>query len=341
MPGKLTRLYDDFKLVNLGNNMTGSIINSSDALYGASKPGDRTPQAPFYGASTFMRRPYQRELRNIDIAVLGVPFDLAVCNRPGARFGPRAIRQASRDISSWNKPYPWDFNPFDHLNVIDYGDVIYRYGDAAEMVAQTQACVAEILRQGAQTLSLGGDHFVALPILREIAKVHGAVSLVHFDAHTDTERSDNPYDHGCMFYRAVEEGIVDPDRSVQIGIRTDYNKEKDRFSVIDSSEVHRIGIEATVEKVKQVIKNHKAYLTFDIDALDPAFAPGTGTPVPGGLTSIQALEIMRGLQGIDFIGMDVVEVAPDYDNSEITALVAAQLALEYICIQAASRVNNK
>lgn len=286
-----------------------------------------------------MRRPYQRELANVDIAILGVPFDLAVCNRPGTRFGPRAIRQASRDISSWDKQYPWGFNPFDHINAADYGDVVYRYGNAGEMVEQTQACVADILRQGAQTLSLGGDHFVALPILREIAKVHGAVSLVHFDAHTDTERNDNPYDHGCMFYRAVEEGLVDPSRSVQIGIRTDYDKEKDRFSVVDASTVHRIGIEATVEKITQVVKNHKTYLTFDIDALDPAFAPGTGTPVPGGLTSNQALEIMRGLKGIDFIGMDVVEVAPDYDHSEITALVAAQLALEYICIQAYSRVD--
>lgn len=286
-----------------------------------------------------MRRPYLRELAKVDIAILGVPFDLAVCNRPGTRFGPRAIRQASRDISSWEKQYPWGFNPFDHVKTADYGDVIYRYGNAGEMIEQTQACVADILRQGAQTLCLGGDHFVALPILREIARVHGAVSLVHFDAHTDTERNDNPYDHGCMFYRAVEEGIVDPDRSVQIGIRTDYDKEKDRFHVIDAATVHRIGIESTIENITQVVKNHKAYLTFDIDALDPAFAPGTGTPVPGGLTSNQALEIIRGLKGIEFIGMDIVEVAPDYDHSEITALVAAQLALEYICLQAFAKIN--
>ena len=318
--------------------MTGSNINSSDSIYGASNPEDPTSEAPFYGANTFMRRPYRRQLSNVDIAILGVPFDLAVCNRPGTRFGPRAIRQASRDISSWEKQYPWGFNPFDHVNTVDYGDVIYRYGNAGEMVEQTQACVADILQQGAQTLCLGGDHFVTLPILREIAKVHGTLSLVHFDAHTDTERNDNPYDHGCMFYRAVEEGIVDPGRSIQIGIRTDYDKEKDRFYVIDAPTVHRIGIEGTKEKITQVVKNHKTYLTFDIDALDPAFAPGTGTPVPGGLTSNQALEIMRGLRGIDFIGMDVVEVAPNYDHSEITALVAAQLALEYICLQAYSRV---
>jgi agmatinase len=287
--------------------MKDSKINTPDSIFGRSNSDKPTPEAPFFGASTFMRRPYSRELQNADIAILGVPFDLAVCNRPGTRFGPRAIRQASRD----------------------------RYGNAAEMVEQTQASVTDILQKGAHPLSLGGDHFVSLPILREIAKAHGAVSLVHFDAHTDTERNDNPYDHGCMFYRAVEEGLVDPTRSVQIGIRTDYDKENDQFNVIDATTVHRIGIEATVADIKKTVGNHQAYLTFDIDALDPAFAPGTGTPVPGGLTSNQALEIFRGIWDIEFIGMDVVEVAPDYDHSEITALVAAQLGLEFICMQAA------
>lgn len=319
--------------------MKDSDINSSDSIFGFSNPDKGTSEAPFFGANTFMRRPYSRELQNTDIAVLGVPFDLAVCNRPGTRFGPRAIRQASRDIASWKNQYPWGFSPFDFVNVCDYGDVVYRYGNAAEMVERTQTCVADILGQGAQTLSLGGDHFVSLPILREITKVHGAVSLVHFDAHTDTERNDNPYDHGCMFYRAVEEGIVDPNTSVQIGIRTDYNKELDQFTVIDSATVHRTGIDETVEKIKQVVGSRKAYLTFDIDVLDPAFAPGTGTPVPGGLTSNQALEILRDIREIEFVGMDIVEVAPDYDHSEITALIAAQLGLEYLCMQAARKQN--
>jgi agmatinase len=317
--------------------MPGKDVNSSNSIFGQSAPNEITPEAPFYGASTYLRQPYTRQLDNVDITVLGVPFDLAVCNRPGTRFGPRAIRQASRDLSSWDNQYPWGFNPFKILNVVDYGDVIYRYGNAAEMVEQTQACVADILNQGSQTLSLGGDHFVSLPILREVAKKHGPVSLLHFDAHTDTERNNNPYDHGCMFYRAVEEGLVDPTRSIQIGIRTDYDQDRDKFVVIDSPAVHRIGIEATIDKIKQVVADHKTYLTFDIDALDPAYAPGTGTPVPGGLTSNQALEILRGLAGINFIGMDVVEVAPDYDHSEITALIAAQLGLEYICLLASAK----
>jgi agmatinase len=163
------------------------------------------------------------------------------------------------------------------------------------------------------------------------------VSLVHFDAHTDTERSDNPFDHGSMFYRAVEEGLVEPERSVQIGIRTDYDRRHDRFTVLDAPWVHRHGIDETLARIRACVGSARAYLTFDVDALDPAFAPGTGTPVPGGLSSIQALEILRGLHGIDFVGMDVVEVAPDYDHAEITALIAAQLALEYLCLCAANR----
>jgi agmatinase len=310
-------------------------IENSDSIYGQADIDAATPEAPFFGASTFMRRPYRRDLDGIDIAVLGVPFDLAVCNRPGSRFGPAAIRKASRDLAGWENQYPWGFNPFRRIKVVDYGDVIYRYGDAAAMVAQTQASVAEIVRQGAQPLSLGGDHFVSLPILREIAAIHGPVSLVHFDAHTDTERNDNPFDHGCMFYRAVEEGLVDPERSVQIGIRTDYDRQHDRFTVLDAAWVHRHGIDQTLERIKSCVGANAAYMTFDIDALDPAFAPATGTPVPGGLSSIQALEILRGLHGIEFVGMDVVEVAPDYDHAEITALIAAQLALEYICLRAA------
>ncbi|MDH3389461.1 MAG: arginase family protein, partial [Gammaproteobacteria bacterium] len=233
-------------------------INSPDSIYGRAKPGEPGGEAPFFGASTFMRRPYDRQLDNVDIAVIGVPFDLAVCNRPGTRFGPRAIRQASRDMASWNRQYPWGFNPFDYVKVVDYGDVIYRYGNAAEMVEQTQACVAAILDRGAQTLAMGGDHFVSLPILREVARKHGALSLVHFDAHTDTERNANPYDHGSMFYRAVAEGVVDPDRSIQIGIRTDYDSERDRFTVIDAATVHRGGIDATIDRIRQVIAGHKA-----------------------------------------------------------------------------------
>jgi agmatinase len=314
-----------------------SEIESADAIYASAEPGASTPEAPFYGASTFMRRPYRRDLAGIDVAVLGVPFDLAVCNRPGTRFGPAAIRRASRDMASWENQYPWGFNPFKRLRVVDYGDVIYRYGDAAAMVEQTRACVADILRQGAQTLCLGGDHFVSLPILREVAARYGPVSLVHFDAHTDTERNDNPYDHGCMFYRAVEEGLVEPTRSVQIGIRTDYNRELDRFTVLDAPWVHRHGIDDTVARIRQCVGANPAYLTFDIDALDPAFAPATGTPVPGGLNSNQALEILRALRGVEFVGMDVVEVAPDYDHAEITALIAAQLALEYLCLRASAR----
>lgn len=314
--------------------MATSDINSSDFAYGKADASASTLEAPLFGTATFMRRPYSRDLDDVDIAVLGIPFDLAVCNRPGSRFGPEAIRRATRDPSCWENQYPWGFNPFKRLRVIDYGDVIYQYGDAATMVEQTQACVADIVSQGVQTLCLGGDHFSTLPVLREVAKQNGPVSLIQFDAHTDTERNDNPFDHGTVFHRAVEEGLVDPERSVQIGIRTDYDREQDRFTVLDSPWLHRNGVDATIEKIEQVVGDHQAYISFDIDALDPAYAPGTGTPVPGGLTSNQALEILRGLTDVSLIGMDVMEVAPDYDHSEITALVAGQLALEFVCVQA-------
>jgi len=304
---------------------------SSDdhALYGSSQ------ELLFAGLSTFMRRKYTRDLdsTDVDIAVLGIPCDLATCYRPGTRFGPAAIRQSSVDMACWDKQFHWDFNPFKRLAIVDYGDVHFEYGNPASMVEKTQHDVAAILAAGAETLCLGGDHYVSLPILREQAKVHGPLSLVHFDAHTDTYRDGNTYDHGSMFHYAVEEGLIDPERSVQIGIRTEYDKEHDKFVVLSAPWVHENGTSATAKEIKRVVGDHKAYLTFDIDCLDPAFAPGTGTPVAGGLTSAQALEIMRSLSGVNFIGMDIVEVSPTYDVGNVTAIVAAQLTLEYLCLK--------
>ncbi len=293
----------------------------------------------FGGLPTFMRRHYSRELSDVDIAVVGVPCDLATSFRPGARFGPSAIRKASIDMAWWDKQFFWDFNPFNRLAIVDYGDVQYEYGNPADMVEKTQSQVAEILKHGSEVLCLGGDHFISLPVIRAHADVHGPLSLVHFDAHTDTDSHGNTYDHGSMFYHAVEEGIVDPERSVQIGIRTEYDKNTDRFVVLSAPWVHDHGIVATIEEIRRVVADNKAYLTFDIDCLDPAFAPGTGTPVVGGLSSAQALAIMRGLTKINFIAMDVVEVAPAYDTSSITAFAAAQLTLEYLCLKAFSRTD--
>lgn len=300
---------------------------TAKSLYGS------THEPAFSGALSFMRRNYQKDLTGVDIAVIGVPFDLATSNRPGTRMGPKAIRESSANLS-WGEHFPWGFDPFTRLAVIDYGDVVIETGNPQSMVDGLQSMVAEVLAAGAEPLCLGGDHYIALPILRELAKVHGPLSLVHFDAHTDTEEEEEEYCHGTMFKQAVDEGIIDPHRSVQIGIRTDFEPDGHHFTVIDSPWIHDNGIDATLEKVKSVIGDHKAYLSFDIDCLDPSFAPGTGTPVVGGLSSAQVLKILRNLKGINFVGMDMVEVSPTYDVGDITAMAAASFVLEYLCLKA-------
>jgi agmatinase len=290
-------------------------------------------EPPYTGALSFLRRNYTRDLTGVDVAVLGVPFDLATSNRPGTRFGPRAVREASADLS-WGPYFPWGFDPFDRLAVVDYGDVLFEYGDPQNLVTSLQGEVKRILAAGVQTLCLGGDHFITLPILREHAAVHGPISLVHFDAHTDTEEEGGEIDHGTMFRTALREGLVVPERSVQVGIRTHYDPDGYPMVVLDAPSVHRNGVEETISAIKGAVGDSKAYLTFDIDCLDPSFAPGTGTPVVGGLSSAVALEIIRGLKDVNWIGMDVVEVAPAYDVGNITALAAATLAMEYLCIKA-------
>lgn len=294
-----------------------------------------TVHEPTYaGALSFMRRRYTKDLTDVDVAVSGVPLDTATTNRPGARFGPAAIRAASAHLS-WGPPWPWGFDPFDRLAVVDYGDCYFDHGRPAEIPERIEAHAATILEAGAELLTLGGDHFITLPLLRAHAKRYGPLSLVHFDAHSDTwADEEGRVDHGTMFYHAAREGIVDPGRSVQIGIRT-HNSDRLGFTWIDAAFVHEHGVAATVAEIRRIVGRHKAYLTFDIDCLDPAFAPGTGTPVTGGLSTAQAQAALRALSDIDFVAMDVVEVAPAYDTAEITALAAATLALDYLCLKAA------
>ena len=191
----------------------------------------------------------------------------------------------------------------------------------------------ELLRSGKTLLSFGGDHFVTLPLLRAHHAVHGELALIHFDAHTDTYEQGGEFDHGTMFYRAPREGLIDPACSVQVGIRTEYEPLTHGFAVLDADWVNNQGWVSAVEAIRERVGSRKAYLTFDIDCLDPAFAPGTGTPVAGGLASNTALQILRGLKGLDIVGMDVVEVAPAYDHAEITALAAATLSLELLYLQ--------
>lgn len=285
----------------------------------------------YAGALSFMRRKYSKDLEGVDIAVAGIPLDIATTNRPGARFGPRAIRAASAGIS-WERPWPWDIDPGQQLTIVDYGDCDFDFGRPETVVPFIEQFIGGILDSGAASLVLGGDHFVSYPVLRAYAKKHGPVSLVHFDAHSDTWSEEHQgLNHGTMFYHAVREGLVDDSRSVQIGLRTTNDKPMN-FNILDSRWVHRNGPEAVAAEIKRIVGDNKSYLTFDIDCLDPGYAPGTGTPVCGGLSTFQALEVIRGLAGINLVGMDVVEVAPAYDVGEITALAGATLAAELLCL---------
>lgn len=293
----------------------------------------REQEMTYSGANSFLRRTYTRDLSGADIAVTGIPFDMATSGRPGARFGPRAVRAASVGLAELDA-YPWAFDPFDHVAVADYGDCFIDYGYPERAVEVIQAHAAEILATDTMMLSIGGDHFVTYPLLRAHADKYGPLALVHFDAHCDTWPDDGArLDHGSMFLRAARDGIIDPARSVQIGIRT-ANSDTHGFTILGAPWVHREGIGAVLDVVAEVVGNHKAYLTFDIDCLDPAFAPGTGTPVAGGLSTAQALGLIRGLGSLNLVGADLVEVAPTYDISEITALAGATILHDIICLQA-------
>ena len=295
-----------------------------------------TPEVMYAGALSFLRRKYSRDLENVDLAVTGIPFDLATTNRSGARLGPRAIRAASTNLA-WERQWPWEFDPFERINVVDYGDCVFDPGRPDSIVPAIESHIRTILDHDTATLSFGGDHFITYPILRAYAQKYGTLSLLHFDAHSDTwEDEPGRVDHGTMFYHAVNENLVDPTRSVQIGLRTTNDKPMG-FNIMDARYIHGHTAEQIVAEIKKHIGNHPVYLTFDIDCLDPAFAPGTGTPVVGGLSSFQALEIIRALRGINLVGMDLVEVAPAYDVSEITALAGATLAHEFICLFAADK----
>jgi agmatinase len=307
-----------------------------NAFTGDKLKGTVMGSASYAGALSFIRRKYSRELDGVDVAVTGIPLDTATSNRPGARFGPRAIRAASPGIS-WARPWPWDINPMTALSIVDYGDCEFDYGDPDSVTDTIEKHIDTILDAGVAVLVFGGDHYITYPVLKSHASRHGQLSLVHFDAHSDTWKDDEEkrVDHGTMFYHAARDGLVDPQRSAQIGLRT-TNDDTMGFHILDARQIHAEGPGAIAEKVKEVVGDNKVYLTFDIDCLDPCYAPGTGTPVCGGISTFQALEIVRGLRGINLVGMDVVEVAPAYDVGEITALAGATLAMEFLCLYAAN-----
>lgn len=291
----------------------------------------------FGGAPSFLRRTWTKDLTGVDLAITGVPFDQAVTNRPGARLGPRAIREASA-LQAFDPPWGWDFDPLEVISVADYGDLAFDYADVAAFPAALEAHATAILDRGAGMIALGGDHSISLPILRAHAARHGPLALVQFDAHTDTWADDSPgrIDHGTMFCKAVREGVIDPARSVQVGIRT-TNPDTLGIAVIGAREVHEQGPARIARAIRDRVGDGPAYLSFDIDCLDPAFAPGTGTPVWGGLASWQAAAILQDLAGLPLVGGDVVEVAPPFDPSGATAVAGAHAAVELMCLFAAAR----
>jgi agmatinase len=287
----------------------------------------------FAGVPSFLRRRYSKDLSGVDLAITGIPFDQAVTNRPGTRLGPRAIREASL-LQPFDPPYGWDgYSPLEALAMVDYGDMAFDYAYPADVPARIEAHVAAILGAGAGCITLGGDHSITLPILRAHAARHGPLALIQVDAHTDTWPDDNParIDHGTFCYTAVKEGLIDVAHSAHVGIRT-VVEDNLGIEIIDAQAVGARGAAAVAETLRQKVSDRPVYLSFDIDGLDPAFAPGTGTPVWGGLSSREAAGLMRRLAGINLVGGDVVEVSPPFDHANITAVAAAHVAMELICL---------
>jgi agmatinase len=271
-----------------------------------------------------------------NICIAGIPFDLATTNRSDARFGPQAIRQASRMLR--DGAHPKSFVDPLALALADIGNFRIALGDIPATVTSIERQARDI----AHLVALGGDHSITLPLLRALGRRVGPVGLVHFDAHVDTwpDNFGQVFAHGSVFYHALNEGLVDPHRMVQIGIRSPVGRDvydwtlAQGVTILPADEVHELGPAAVADRIRTVVGTQPTYLSFDIDVLDPAFAPGTGTPEIGGLASWQAQSIMRRLRGLRFIGMDVVEVAPAYDVAEITALAAATMVWEYLALQA-------
>ena len=299
-----------------------------DSLYGTEN------EMPYSGSRSFMRRRLTRNLEGVDYAIMGVPFDLSTSGRPGTRFGPEALRRATAQLS-WGEVWPWGFDPFDRLAVVDYGDVHFKRGKQEQMLQNTVDQALNVLRSGSRLIGLGGDHLSTYPLLKAHAEVHGPLALIQFDAHRDTADSED-LDHGSFVHHAMQEGLIDPKRSIQIGIRTFY-EHNDDITVLYRPWLREHGVAALIEKIKSVVGEGPAYLTFDIDCIDPAFAPGTGTPVVDGLAPHEAIDTIRALGDLDIVGMDVVEVSPPYDHAETTALLGASVILEHLCAVADKR----
>jgi len=288
--------------------------------------------------ATFMRTPLAQSLSDIDIGLVGIPYDGALTNRPGARHGPREVRNQSSLMRAIN--HVTRTNPYELCRVADVGDVNFtQVFDIEATHGEISEFIDQMVANQVLPLAVGGDHSVSLPVLRSLAK-NGPVAMIHIDAHTDTWDSfqGSKFNHGAPFRRAVEENLIDPTRTIQIGIRGaqnisdgwDYSRDCG-MRVIFIEEFLRSSVESVAQEARQLVGDMPVYLTFDIDSLDPVYAPGTGTPEIGGLNSHQALELVRGLRGLNYIGADLVEVSPPFDSSGITALTAATILYEILC----------
>ncbi len=291
----------------------------------------------FAGPDTFARLPRLDQVEHAGVAVLGVPFDAGVSYRPGARFGPQGIRAGSKLLRPYH-PY-LDVHPFDVHQVVDAGDVSANPFDIPDALRSIAAAARTTLADVDSLLTIGGDHTIALPLLQVMAERHGPVALVHFDAHLDTWDTyfGAPYTHGTPFRRAVEEGVLDLDVSAHVGIRGPLYSAQDLtddralgFAIVSTMEVAREGVDACIDRVRQRVGDRPVYVSIDIDVLDPAHAPGTGTPEPGGLTTRELQQILRGFDGLNLVGADVVEVAPAYDHAELTTVAAANVVYELL-----------
>jgi guanidinopropionase len=328
--------------------MAWGIIEKEGAMNDARDHTERMVQPRYTGMATFMRAPYAEDLAGVDIAMVGVPFDGGVTNRTGARHGPREIRNQSSLMRKINQSSGID--PYDLCRIVDAGDAwVQSPFHLEKSLDEIQAFFAGVHASGALPLSAGGDHSVTLPIFRAIAKDR-PVGMVHIDAHCDTSDDylGSKFHHGAPFRRAVEEGLLDPKRTIQIGIRGALSfRDLWQFShdtgmrVVYMDEFYEIGYKAVLEEARRVVGDGPTYISFDVDGLDPVFAPGTGTPEVGGLTTIEAQLLVRGLRGLNLVGGDVVEVAPPFDPSGNTALVGATMMYEILCVLADSLAARK
>jgi len=292
----------------------------------------------FSGVMSFMRRKYTKNIEGADLVVWGIPLDTSVTNRPGTRFGPAAIRRASCTLDA-DPQYPFHLDFYETFAVADYGDCAVSTNRVWENPERIEQEAKSILDSGTYLLSLGGDHYITWPLLRAHAERHGPLALIQFDAHQDTWQTNDgddgmpEIDHGTFITRAVRDGVIDPEKSIQIGIRThapdDYGIE-----IIYGDEVEEMSTEEIANQIKARVGSGPVYLTFDIDCLDPAFAPGTGTPVSGGPSSAKMLSVLRKLGSINIIGSDVVEVSPAYDHADITAIAGSMVAMYMVGLQA-------